>query len=70
MMVWNGGVRLAGMNPHDSMLAPDARDMAAKALRSVIISNSASPTQLVEPGFDGDKTYGEYRGWLDGPFRP
>lgn len=70
MIVTNGAVRAAALYPREAAMSPDVRELARQALQQVIISNSSSPTQLVEPGFDGEKTYGEYRGWLDGPFRP
>ena len=55
MMVTNLAIRCATMYPHESVLSPDARDMAARALQSVIISNSKNPALQNEAAFINNK---------------
>lgn len=68
MIVWNLGVRTAGLYPLESKLQPDAKDMARRALTAVITLNSSAPRMSIEAGMDRDTNVGNYRGWLDGPF--
>ena len=55
MMVTNLAIRCATMYPHESILSPDARDMAARALQAVIISNAKNPALQNEAAFVNNK---------------
>lgn len=68
LIKWNLAIRVAGLYPLEAKLAPDARDMAAKALSNVVTLNADMPK--VNTGFGFTRNYGgNARPWLDGGIR-
>lgn len=64
-IVYNLAVRAASLNPNESNLAPDARDLAARALNTLKAFNAKSPRIGCDPAFNSDLDEGGGYGWLD-----
>lgn len=65
-IVYHMAIRAASLNPREAMLAPDAHDLAAKALNTLMAFNAKSPRMSCDPAFGGgDGDPSDYRGWLD-----
>jgi hypothetical protein len=66
-IVYNLAVRAASLNPNEANLAPDARELAARALNTLKALNAKSPRVGCDPALSaGDDDQGGGYGWLDG----
>ena len=66
-IVWNLGVRMAAMYPHQSKLAPGAEKLAQKSLRAITTLNMRTPALHTDPSLA--REWGNGYGWLDGGIR-